>query len=313
MRYVLKKLITLIITLVAVSFLVFCAFQIIGDPVARMLGAEATPEKIAELKETLGFNRPLLTRYFEWAGNFLRGDMGISYSYNLPVSEMVLPKLIVTLVLTLMAFMLTCAITFTFGIYQIRTRSVRFDRIMIVINQLVMSVPPFFMGILFTVIFGFVLKCFTPGYYVSFAESPAGFFGYMFLPALAIAVPKVSQAVKMLRSQAVEEMSKDYVRTAYSRGMNFLQALDYHALHNAMIPMISFLAISLAEMLASCIIIEQIFSIPGIGRLLLSSIGSRDFTVVLAIVVIFVVWVIVVYFIADIIYPLLDPRIEVNR
>lgn len=313
MKYVLKKLITLIITLIAVSFLAFCAFQVIGDPAARMLGAEATPEKLAELREILGFNRPLPVRYFEWAGNFLRGDMGTSYSYNLPVSGMVLPKLAVTFVLTLMAFALTCVITFTFGIYQIRTRSAAFDRIMTVVNQLVMSIPPFFMGILFTVVFGLVLKCFTPGYYVSFEASPSGFFGYMFLPALAIAIPKVSQAVKMLRSQAVEEMSKDYIRTAYSRGMNFLQALDYHALHNAMIPMISFLAVSLAEMLASCIIIEQIFSIPGIGRLLLSSIGNRDFTVVLAIVVIFVVWVITVYFIADMIYPLIDPRIEVKR
>ncbi len=313
MKYVLKKLITLIITIAAVSFLAFCAFQIIGDPVARMLGAEATPEKLAELREALGFNRPLLTRYIEWAANFLCGDMGISYSYNLPVSGMVLPKLAVTAFLTLMAFALTCVISFTFGIYQIRTRSTGFDRVMTVINQLVMSIPPFFIGILFTVIFGLVLNWFTPGYYVSFQESPLGFFGYMFLPALAIAVPKASQAVKMLRSQAGEEMTKDYIRTAFSRGMNFSQALNHHALHNAMIPVISFLAISLAEMLASCIIIEQIFSIPGIGRLLLSSIGSRDFTVVLAIVVILVIWVIIVNFIADMIYPFIDPRIKANR
>ena len=171
----------------------------------------------------------------------------------------------------------------------------------------------FFIGILFTCLFGLVLHWFTPGYFVSFRDDPAGFFGYLFLPAVSIAIPKTSQAVKMLRSQTGAELEKDYLRTAYSRGMNTRAAVNYHALHNAIIPVISFLAVSLAEMLASCIIIEQIFTIPGIGRLLLSSIASRDFTVVLAIVVILVIWVIVVNYVADIIYPLIDPRIKVNK
>ena len=310
MRFIGRKLINLIITVIVVSFLAFCAFQIIGDPVARMLGSEATPEKIAELREELGFNRPLMTRYLEWAGNFLKGDMGTSYSYKLPVSEMVLPKLGTTLSLTLMAFLMTCVLSISIGLYQVRLKSARIDRIMTVLNQLIMSVPPFFMGILFTCIFGLVLKWFTPGYFVSFREDPAGFFAYLFFPALSIAVPKISQAVKMLRSQTGAELEKDYIRTAYSRGMNTRAAVNHHALHNAIIPVISFLAVSLAEMLASCIVVEQIFSIPGIGRLLLSSIGSRDFTVVLAIVVILVIWVILVNYLADMIYPFIDPRIK---
>ena len=313
MKFVLKKLLNLIVTVVIVSFLAFCAFQLIGDPVARMLGSEATPEKIAQLREELGFNRPLMTRYFEWAFNFLRGDMGTSYSYKLPVSEMVLPKLWTTVLLTLMAFVITCAASVSLGVYQVRLKSARVDRFMTVINQIVMSIPPFFIGILFTVLFGLVFHWFTPGYFVPFSESPSGFFGYMFLPALSIAIPKISQSVKMLRSQTGAELEKDYKRTAYSRGMNTRAAVNYHALHNAIIPVISFLAVSLAEMLASCIIIEQIFSIPGIGRLLLSSIGSRDFPVVLAVVVILVIWVIVVNYIADIIYPFIDPRIKVSK
>ncbi|MBR0481453.1 MAG: ABC transporter permease [Firmicutes bacterium] len=313
MKYVLKKLINLIVTLVLVSFLAFCAFQIIGDPVARMLGAEATPEKIAQLKEELGFNRPVMTRYLEWAGNFLRGDMGMSYSYKLPVAEMVLPKLGTTVALTLMAFVLTCVSSIFFGVFQVRLKSPKADRAMTIANQIIMSIPPFFIGILFTCLFGLVLHWFTPGYFVSFRDDPAGFFGYLFLPAVSIAIPKTSQAVKMLRSQTGAELEKDYIRTAYSRGMNTRAAVNYHALHNAIIPVISFLAVSLAEMLASCIIIEQIFTIPGIGRLLLSSIASRDFTVVLAIVVILVIWVIVVNYVADIIYPLIDPRIKVNK
>ena len=116
MRFIGRKLINLIITVIVVSFLAFCAFQIIGDPVARMLGSEATPEKIAELREELGFNRPLMTRYLEWAGNFLKGDMGTSYSYKLPVSEMVLPKLGTTLSLTHMAFLMTCVLSRSIGL-----------------------------------------------------------------------------------------------------------------------------------------------------------------------------------------------------
>jgi ABC-type dipeptide/oligopeptide/nickel transport system permease component len=313
MRFVAKRLINLIFTVLIVSFLAFCAFQIIGDPVARMLGSEATPEMVEQLKEELGFNRPLMTRYLEWAGNFLKGDMGMSYSYKMPVSEMVLPKLGTTVALTLMAFIMTCVLSISIGLYQVRLKSPRIDRIMTVVNQLVMSIPPFFIGILFTCIFGLVFRWFTPGYFISFRDDPLGFFGYLFLPALSIAIPKISQAVKMLRSQTGAELEKDYIRTAYSRGMNTGAAVNRHALHNAIIPVISFLAVSLAEMLASCIIIEQIFSIPGIGRLLLSSIGSRDFTVVLAIVVILVIWVILVNWAADIIYPLIDPRIKVKK
>lgn len=312
MKNVIRKFIILIVTLALVSFLAFCTFQIIGDPVARMLGAEATPEAVEALREELGFNRPLLTRYFEWAGNFIKGDMGTSYSYKLPVSGMVMPKLGVTIVLTLMAFIITCVVSISLGIYQVRRENSLFDRVMTVVNQIVMSIPPFFIGILFTVIFGLVFRLFTPGYYISPQESVTGFLGYLFFPALAIAIPKIAQAMKMLRSQTLEQMEQNYVRTAYSRGMNRKTVLNYHALHNAIIPVISFLAVSLSEMLASCIIIEQIFSIPGIGRLLLSSIGNRDFTVVLAIVVILVIWVIFVNFLADLIYPLIDPRIKVD-
>ncbi len=313
MKYAAKKIINLMITVVLVSFLTFCAFQVIGDPAARMLGPEATAEKIAELRIELGFDRPVMVRYFEWAMNFLKGDMGISYSYKLPVAGMVLPKLGTTVVLTLMAFIITCVCSISIGVFQVRLKSAKIDRIMTIINQLVMSIPPFFIGILFTCIFGLVFHLFTPGYFVSFSDSPMGFIGYMFLPALSIAIPKICSAVKMLRSQTGAELEKDYIRTAFSRGMNTRAAVNHHALHNAIIPVVSFLAVSLAEMLASCIVIEQIFAIPGIGRLLLSSISSRDFTVVLAIVVILVIWVIIVNFIADIIYPLIDPRIKAGK
>lgn len=312
MKYFLKKLITLIVTLLIISFLAFCAFQLIGDPIASMLGTNATPEAVAALKEELGFNRPVLVRYFEWLSNFIKGDFGMSYSYNLPVVSMVMPKLGVTVILTLIAFLLTIIVSVPLGAVAARKENGIFDKILLIIDQVFMSIPPFFIGILLTCIFGVALRLFTPGLFVPLNENAMGFLGYMIFPALSIAIPRIAMTIKMFRSSILSEMQKDYIRTAYARGANSKRALNEHAIKNAIIPVISFLAVSLSEMLANCIVIEQIFSVPGIGRLLVSSIGTRDFPVVLAIVVILATWVVVVNFIADIIYQLIDPRIRFN-
>lgn len=312
MKYFLKKLGTLIITLLVISLLAFIAFQLIGNPIASMLGTNATPEAIEELTKELGFDRPVMVRYFEWLINFIKGDFGISYSYHLPVTDMVVPKLGITVCLTILAFALTVIISIPLGVLAARKENGLLDRTLLVADQIIMSIPPFFIGILLTCLFGLVLRVFTPGLFVSFSENPMGFLGYMIFPALSIAIPRIAMTIKMFRSAILLEMKKDYIRTAYARGANRKRALSEHALRNAIIPVISFLAVSLAEMLASCIVVEQIFSVPGIGRLLVSSIGTRDFTVVLAIVMILATWVVIINFIADIIYQLIDPRIRIN-
>ena len=312
MKFFLKKIGTLIVTLLIISFLAFIAFQLIGNPIASMLGTNATPEAIEELTHELGFDRPVLVRYFEWLVNFIKGDFGISYSYHLPVTAMVAPKLGTTIFLTIIAFILTVIISIPLGVLAARKENGIFDRILLFVDQIVMSIPPFFIGILLTCIFGLVLRVFTPGLFVSFKEDPMAFLGYMIFPALSIAIPRIAMTIKMFRSAILSQMKQDYIRTAYARGANRKRALNEHALKNAIIPVISFLAVSLSEMLASCIVVEQIFSVPGIGRLLVSSIGTRDFTVVLAIVMILATWVVVVNFIADIVYQLIDPRIRIN-
>ena len=312
MKYFLKKFAALIATLLVISFLAFCAFQIIGNPIASMLGTNATPEAIENLTHELGFDRPVLVRYFEWLINFVKGDFGISYSYHLPVNSMVGPKLGVTVFLTVIAFALTVIISLPLGILAARKENGVFDKALLIFDQVVMSIPPFFIGILLTCIFGLVLRVFTPGLFVPFNENPDAFLSYMIFPALSIAIPRIAMTIKMLRSSILSEMQKDYITTAYARGANRKRALYQHALKNAIIPVISFLAVSLSEMLASCIVIEQIFSVPGIGRLLVSSIGTRDFTVVLAIVMILASWVVIVNFIADLIYQIIDPRIRLS-
>lgn len=313
MRYAGKKMITMLLTLFAVTLFVFLAFHLIsGDPATSMLGTDATPERIAALRQELGLNDPVLVQYGRWAKGFLTGDMGTSYSYRLPVGEMVLDKLPVTVTLTIMAFILIVIISVPMGIYTARHAGGWADRAIYMVNQVIMAFPPFFAGILITLVFGRIFRLFTPGGYVSYEKSFADFVSYLFFPALAIALPKAAMAVKLLRSSLISESKLDYVRTAYSRGNATRDVLYKHVLKNALIPLITFLGMALADMIAGSLIIEQVFGIPGLGRILLSAISNRDYPVVMAVIVCIAVLVLLVNMAVDIIYGLVDPRITVE-
>ncbi len=313
MRYAGRKLLTMILTLFAVTLFVFLAFHVIsGDPATSILGTEATPAKAAALRQEMGLNDPVLVQYGRWAFNFLRGDMGTSYSYRLPVSSMVADKIPVTLTLTVLAFFLMVLISIPLGIYTAKHAGGVIDRVIYIINQVIMAFPPFFSGILITYLFGRIFRLFTPGGYISYEKDFGGFVGYLFFPALAIALPKAAMAVKLLRSSVIGEAKLDYVRTAYSRGNRTRQVLYRHILKNALIPVVTFLGMALADMIAGSIIIEQVFSIPGLGRILLTSISNRDYPVVMAVIVCIALLVLVVNMVVDLVYGWIDPRISVE-
>ena len=311
MKLVLKKTASLIITLFVVSLLAFFAFQIIpGDPTTKILGTNASPEKVAALRQQLGLNRPVLVRYWDWLVSFVKGDFGVSYNYLRPVGSLLADKLPVTILLTILSFALTAVISIPLGIVSGSTRSTLIDHLAMVLDQFVMAIPPFFLGIIACYVFGIVLKWFMPGNYVSFSESAAGCIAYLLLPALCLAIPRIAMTVRMLRGSIREEMTQNYVLTARSRGLSRGKILVRHVLRNAMIPVVTFLAVSAAEIMTGTIIIEQVFTIPGIGRLLVSSIGNRDFPVVQAIVVILAAWIMIVNFAADLINHWMDPRLR---
>ena len=313
MKVLLRKILNLMIALLIVTLLTFLALQVIpGDPVTKMLGADATAAQAAQLRTRLGLDQPVLVRYGRWLLSFLKGDPGMSYSYSMPVAEMLKGKLSVTVILTALSFAMTVFISIPLGILTARSESVRVNHFFLIMDQLFMALPPFFIGILSVYLFGIVLKLFAPGTYVPLSESVAGGLGYLLLPALAMALPRSAMTVKMLRSSIRSQMAEDYVRTARSRGLTDGQILRRHALRGAMVPVVTFLAQSAAEIMTGTIIIEQVFTIPGLGRLLLSSIGSRDFPVVQAIVVMMAVFIILVNFAADLINMAIDPRIRVS-
>ncbi len=314
MKYIIKKVISMIITLVVVSLCVFLAFSIIpGDPALKKLGTEASPELIAQTREQMGLNDPVIVRYFRWFGAFLQGDMGKSYNYSVPVAGMILNKIPITLTMAIMSFLLTIVVSIPLGIITAKHEGGMLDRVVTVINQIIMAVPPFFSGILITFIFGMVLKLFKPGGFISYSEDFAGFVGYLVFPSIAVSLPKIAMTVKMLRGSVIDEAKKDYTRTAYSRGNDTNGVLYRHVLKNALIPVITFLGMLLADMIAGSIVIEQVFGIPGISRILLTSISNRDYPVVEAIIMGIAMIVIVTNLLVDIIYRIVDPRIGIEE
>lgn len=314
MKYIGKKLGAMLVTLLLISFLVFLAFDMIpGDPAQARLGTEVTPERLEALREEMGLNKPLIERYLRWLVAFVQGDFGDSYKYNMPVADMISSKLPITIIMALISFAIMVVVSLPLGIYTAKHNGKRIDRVLTVINQVMMAVPHFFLGIIITYVLGLVLKLFTPGDYISYEKDFGAFLSYIIYPCIAIAIPKIAISVKMLKSSCVEEAKKDYVRTAYSKGNNTSKVLYRHVLRNAMIPVVTLWGMTLADMLVGSIVIEQVFNVPGIGRILLTSISYRDYPVVQAIIVLIATVVIVTNFCVDIIYQMIDPRISVQE
>lgn len=317
MKYLGKKIITLIMTLYIVSVAAFVAFQIIpGDVVTSILGTEATEEREAQLREELGLDQPPVTRYCNWMADVLRGDLGVSYRYSksmnemMPVAELIGDKLPVTLWLAAISLLLIIVISIPLGVLWANSKNRYLDAALNVVTQVSMAIPSFFLGIVVTYLFGIVFKVFIPGGYVSYREDMAGFLGYLFFPALSIAIPKIAMTARFLRNSMLTQMGSDYVRTAYSKGCTDQRVMYGHVLRNALMPVVTFLGMIIAEIVAGSIVVEQVFGLPGVGRLLISSISTRDFPVVEILILYITFVVIFVYFIVDILYRVIDPRIS---
>lgn len=313
MRYILKKTGVLLITLLLISLMAFLAFQIVpGDPTTVILGLDYSPERAEILRAEMGLDRNVFVRYFDWLVKALQGDLGMSYSYSIPVSEVIEGKVAVTAALSLLAWLLAVGTSIPMGILLARYQSGRLDRVFVAANQLFMAVPPFFIGILFTYVFGLLFQWFTPGYFPGFENGFWASMGYLLFPALAIAIPKSAMITKLLRASILSQMEMDYVRTAYSRGNSRWAVLKGHVLRNAVLPVITFAAMTLADIVAGSIIVEQVFVLPGLGRLLVTSIGTRDFATVQCIVVIIAFVVVFMNYLADVVTQYIDPRVRLS-
>lgn len=309
-KALLKRLALLLGTLLLVSVLAFTAFSVIpGDPTQAVLGMEATDQQIAAFRAKHGLDLPVWERYGHWLSAFVQGDFGQSFKYDKPVAELVISQIQVTLMLAAASFALILAISLPLGLIAARRPGGIVDRAVTVLTQVTMSVPNFIMGIGLMFVFALVLKWFRPEY-VPLEQGLGPHLAFLVYPALAIALPKSAMTVKLLRGSILGELDQDYIRTAYSKGNSRGSALRRHVLRNAMIPVVTFLAMAIGDIMAGSIVVEQVFAIPGLGRMLISSIGSRDYPVVQAIVVLLAAVVVGCNFLADLLYRVMDPRIE---
>ena len=313
-KALLKRLVLLLGTLLLVSALAFAAFSIIpGDPTGSVLGVEATDEQIAVFRARHGLDLPVWQRYWSWLTAFAAGDFGQSYKYDMTVNQLLADKIGVTLVLAAVSFVLILLISLPLGLIAARRPGGLVDRAVTVLTQITMSIPNFVLGIGLMYLFALVLRWFDPKYIPLQDEQGlhlAAHLRFMAVPALAIALPKSAMTVKLLRGSILGELGQDYIRTAYSKGNSRGSALRRHVLRNALIPVVTFLAMAIGDIMAGSIVVEQVFGIPGLGRILISSIGNRDYPVVQAVVVLLAAAVVGCNFLADLLYRVMDPRIE---
>lgn len=313
LQYSLKRIVLLVITMVLVSFLTFLAFELVsGDPVRTMLGTEATEEQVTALRQELGLDRPFFSRYFSWLRGFFSGNLGISYSYRQNVWDLIGSKLELTLLLSVMSFLIITAVSIPLGIYSYRFTGWFADWPRTALNQLCMAVPPFFLGILISWSFGIVLRLFTPGDFPGLRVNFPASLRHLFFGAVCLSIPRIAMTVRMLRATVISEMNKAYVRTAISRGNDRKTVLLRHVLKNSMVSVVTFLGQTLAELVGAGIVVEQVLGIPGLGRFLVTSISHRDYPVVQAIVVILAFWVVLSGTVADLVNQAIDPRLRIS-
>ena len=310
MNYYIKKLISFLITLFCVALLSFLLFQIIpGDAAMSKLGIEATPEQVEELRAQYGYDRNVFARFFSWFGGIFTGDLGVSIKYGpMKVSELIGARLPVTIWLGVLSIILIVVISIPLGLICAKKPGGIVDIVSDWLAQLFMAVPSFVQGILISFIFGIVFSLFTPGKYVSPLTDFPEFLQCMFFPALAVALPKIAMTVRFMKTSVKKELKCDYVRTAKAKGCSVNRIMWKHVLKNSMLPVITFIGLIVAEVMAGSIMIEKVFNLPGMGLLLINSISNRDYPVVQAIVMYIALIVITVNFLVDIAYRLLDPR-----
>ncbi|MGD1881075.1 MAG: ABC transporter permease [Paracoccaceae bacterium] len=311
LRYTLKRLISLIISLAVTSLVIFFVIEIApGDPASLMLGVNAQPDTLAALRAELGLDVPKWQRYLNWVGGMLVGDFGTSYQYRTPVAEMIGNRLWVSLPLALYALALSTLIAFPAGIFAAARRGGPGDVAIMSATQLGVAIPNFWFAMMLVLIFAINLRWFSAG---GFAGWDNGFFAAMkslTLPAIALAMPQAAILARVMRSALLDVLSEDYMRTARAKGLSARRALWRHGLRNAMIPVLTILGLQFSFLLAGGIIIEQVFFLPGLGRLIFQSISARDLIVVESVTMLLVFAVIVVNFAVDLAYAAVDPRLR---
>lgn len=311
--FLLKRLITLIATLVGASLVVFLVLEVLpGNAAQILLGPDAAPDAVHALAAKLGLDRPGPERYWEWVTGMLHGDLGLSYAYSTPVSELVWERLTVTVPLAVMAMALTAAIALSAGIFAAARHNKLGDVGVMGLSQIGIAIPNFWFAILLILLFSVHLQWFSAVGFPGWDEGLLEGLKALLLPALSLAIVQSAILARITRSAVLEVSREDFVRTARAKGASRTRTLWGHVLRNAMIPVITVAGLQFAELLAGTIVVERVFSLPGLGYLIFQSILNRDLIVVRNCVMLLAAMVVIVNFVVDVLYAAIDPRVKAS-
>ncbi|NND91346.1 MAG: ABC transporter permease [Granulosicoccus sp.] len=314
LHYLFRRSVALLATLVVASLIVFLVIEVVpGDPASYMLGMNAQPDTVAALRAELGLDQSRTLRYLHWVSGMLHGDFGRSYTYRTPVADMVADRLWVSLPLAIYALTLSTLIAFPAGIWAASRRGRLADSAVMGFTQLGIAVPNFWFALLLVMLFAIQLGWFSAGGFAGWDSGVLASLKSLTLPAVSLALPQAAILTRVMRSSLLDVLHDDFMRTARAKGLSARQALLRHALRNAMIPVLTIMGLQFSFLIAGAIIIENVFFLPGLGRLIFQSIAQRDLIVVESVVMLLVFAVVMVTFLVDVAYAWVDPRLRHQR
>ncbi|MDB5732642.1 MAG: binding-protein-dependent transport system inner rane component [Variovorax sp.] len=312
--FLLKRFATLVATLMGASAIVFLVLEILPGNAAQMLmGPDASPEAVAALASKLGLDQPAWTRYWHWIGGLLTGRLGDSHAYSTPVIDLLLERLALTVPLALLAMLLTTVLALAVGLTAAAQHNKLGDVGLMSLTQFGIAIPNFWFAILLILVFSVQLQWFSAGGFDGWGEGIGGVLGglkALLLPALSLAVVQAAILARITRSAVLEVMREDFVRTARAKGVSQRAVLWRHVLRNALIPVVTVMGMQFAELLAGTIVVENVFYLPGLGKLIFQAISNRDLIVVRNCVMLLAAMVVIVNFVVDVLYAVIDPRIK---
>ena len=308
--YIFNRIANFIVTIFVVSIIVFAAMNVLpGDPALTILGLDATEDSLNALREKLGLNEPLINRYFSWVVNAFSGNFGVSHSFSVPVSELIIERLPLTVSLAIFGMLCTIFLAFVLGVFAAANHQRAGDWGVMIISQLGIAVPAFWLSILLVLLFAVKLRWLPPGGFPGW-ENPIDALRSLIMPTLALTLVQSAVLARVTRSSMLEIKRQDYIRTAQASGLHHRRILWLHTLPNALIPIVTIIGMQFAALVTGTIVIENVFYLPGLGKLIFQSISNRDLPTVQALVMLFAAIVIVANFIVDIAYSFIDPRLR---
>jgi peptide/nickel transport system permease protein len=309
--FLIKRVVTLILTLLVATLVVFVVLEILpGDPAALMLGINAEADTLAALRAQLGLDRPLPVRYLSWVRDLLTGHLGVSYTYDVPVSELIVERIYVSLPLALLAMTMSTLIAIPLGVIAASHHNRPLDFVVMSFSQLGVAIPNFWFALLLIILFSIVYRLVPAGGFAGWDAGVGPALTSLLLPSISLALPQAAILARVTRSSLLEVLKEDYIRTARAKGAGQWRTLWRHALRNALIPVVTIMGLQFSFLLAGTIIIENVFYLPGLGRLIFQAIAQRDLIVVKNLVLLLAAAVVVINFVVDVLYAVIDPRLR---